>query len=81
LLEVDHARRKCVDAQPTQPAIAAESVGINKNLYAVEELGVRGQGLDVARSRLPTRGWNPGLRENPTDRAAALYDSVAGTRW
>ena len=32
-----HARRKFVDAEKTHPAIAAEAVGIIRQLYAVEE--------------------------------------------
>jgi transposase len=32
-----HARRKLVDAEKTHPAIAAETVGIIRQLYAVEE--------------------------------------------
>jgi transposase len=32
-----HARRKFVDAEKTQPAIAAEAVGLIRQLYAVEE--------------------------------------------
>ncbi len=34
-----HARRKFVDAEKTQPSIAAEAVGWIKRLYAVEEQG------------------------------------------
>lgn len=34
-----HARRKFVDAEKTQPSIAAEAVGWIKRLYAVEERG------------------------------------------
>jgi transposase len=32
-----HARRKFVDAEKTRPAIAAEAVGIIRQLYAIEE--------------------------------------------
>jgi len=32
-----HARRKFVDAEKTHPAIAAEAVGIVRQLYAIEE--------------------------------------------
>src|SRR6202012_759964 len=32
-----HARRKFVDAEKTHPAIAAEAVGIIRQLYAIEE--------------------------------------------
>jgi hypothetical protein len=39
-----HARRKFVDAQKAQAAIAAEAVAIIKRLYAIED---RGQALDV----------------------------------
>jgi hypothetical protein len=34
-----HARRKFVDAEKTQPAIAAEAVAMIKRLYAIEESG------------------------------------------
>jgi hypothetical protein len=46
-----HARRKFVDAEKTQPQIAAEAVVWIKRLYAVEE---RGKALDVA-ARLSLR--------------------------
>jgi transposase len=46
-----HARRKFVDVEKTHPAIAAEAVGIIRQLYAVEE---RGRSLDVA-ARLSLR--------------------------
>lgn len=39
-----HGRRKFVDAEKTQPVIAAEAVGIIKGLYAVED---RGREMDV----------------------------------
>jgi hypothetical protein len=39
-----HARRKFVDAEKTHPAIAAETVGMIKRLYAVED---QGKELDV----------------------------------
>jgi len=40
-----HARRKFIDAEKTHPAIAAEAVGIIKELYEIEE---RAKGLDAA---------------------------------
>ena len=36
-VSLKHARRKFVDAEKTHPAIAAEAVGIIRQLYAVEE--------------------------------------------
>ena len=44
-----HARRKFVDAEKTQPAIAAEAVGLIRRLYAIEE---RGKALDAQEGRL-----------------------------
>ena len=40
-----HARRKFVDAEKTHPAIAAEAVGIIRQLYAVEEQA-KNMGID-----------------------------------
>jgi transposase len=40
-----HARRKFVDAEKTQPAIAHEAVAMIRRLYAIEE---RGRSLDAA---------------------------------
>jgi hypothetical protein len=39
-----HARRKFVDAEKCQPTIAAEAVGLIRQLYAIEE---RGKDLDI----------------------------------
>jgi transposase len=44
-----HARRKFVDAEKTQPAIAAEAVGMIQRLYAIES---RGKALSVEDRRL-----------------------------
>ena len=46
-----HARRKFIDAEKTQPAIAAEAVGMIKRLYVIEE---RSKALDVG-ARLALR--------------------------
>jgi transposase len=62
-----HARRKFVDAEKTKPAIAAEAVGIIRQLYAVEEnakdrsgkdrLGLRQTQSQPILSRLREKLW------------------------